>query len=37
MKELEPNEEGTGRITLTNQRKTIGIVNLSLEKSLNLL
>lgn len=31
MKNLEPNEEGTGRITLKNNLNTIGILNLSLD------
>ncbi|CAD8149663.1 unnamed protein product [Paramecium octaurelia] len=32
----EPNEEGTGRISVKKNFNTIGIINLSLEKSLNI-
>ncbi|CAD8072712.1 unnamed protein product [Paramecium sonneborni] len=36
MGQQEPNEEGTGRIQIKKNFDTIGIINLSLEKSVNL-
>lgn len=32
MKNREPNEDGTGRIILTNNRNKIGLLNLSINK-----